>query len=152
PDVFWKRFDAGEFGKPAKIDEPSARVMQALEGDWTAIAGEQAGKALTQAEIDKENRIVKFKGDVLVMERTAGGKLGTYSGLFTLDAASSHCDWTGTAPDGAPATFLGIYELQGDVLKLCLCQQQAGRAARPTEFRTDSSQPNRSVFFTFKRK
>ncbi|MBI3865937.1 MAG: protein kinase [Planctomycetia bacterium] len=151
PAEFWKRFDAGEFGKPAPLDEASAQAMSALQGVWGAVAIEESGKTQTQDEVDSQKLRITIRGDNLVLERLASGKPGAYSGVFALDARNSHYDWTGTAPDGKPATYVGIYELQGGVLKFYLRQQRSGRAERPTEFKTDSQRPNTSIGFTLKR-
>ncbi len=138
-------------GNDARNEMATADVMNAIQGVWQSVAGEEIGRVLDDGEAQRQHRRVTIKGNSFVMERTYAGAFGTYNGTFTLDASDSHFDWTGTRPGGAPITLVGIYELNGDTLRLCYRYQERGRARRPTAFQSDADRPNISVSFVFKR-
>ena len=73
------------------------------------------------------------------MERVKNGKFGAHEGQFTLDPEKHFFDMQ--EPGGL--TYVGIYELKGDTLKLCYRLHMKGNAPnpRPTEFKMSGDEP-----------
>jgi hypothetical protein len=78
-----------------------------LEGTWHVLSLEVDGMKIPKETIKESKLIIKGK------EFTMKEKIATYKGTFSID------------------TSLGIYELDGDDLKLCL---SVTTKERPTEF------------------
>jgi uncharacterized protein (TIGR03067 family) len=101
-----------------------------LEGTWLATRVETDGK---QAPADFTARIqMKFQGGMLMIR----GLLGDNRELpcqLKLDPEKTPrtIDWSGL---GTSETVLGIYELDGDRLRLCIITRPR---ERPTEFKTE---------------
>jgi len=138
--------------EPEGDDEANAKVMKALQGEWKCLAMEEVGKTLDKKVVKDQDRRVTIKGHSYTMKRTE--KVGRHAlvGKFEIDASNGHFDFIGKN-DGqtAATTFIGIYELDGDTLKLCYRYKNTDECVRPTEFKTDKDSPNISVFYTFKR-
>lgn len=142
--------------EPERAFEADAKVLKELQGEWQCIAGEVSAKPQEKNILKKENRRLTINGNSLTMARTGpGGKYGTYVGKFEIDSSNAKFDWIGKGPgEGAGLVeWVGIYELEGDVLKLCFVYQKDGKAKRPTLFKSlPDAQPGLNhVFFTFKR-
>ena len=96
--------------------------------------------------IAQQDRRVTIKGVSYTMIRTKDGKRASHVGTFMIDASNGHFDYTGTGEE-----WVGIYKLDGDTFKVCYRYKRNANCVRPTEFKTDSTRPNISVFYTFKR-
>lgn len=132
----------------------TAETMKSLQGEWKCIAGEEGGTIQDKSTVKKENRRVTVKGNSLTLERTGrGDKFGRYVGKFEIDASNGNFDWVGKGPGGNLTEWVGIYELDGDTLKLCFVYQKDEKAKRPKEFKSlPPAEPGMAhVFFTFKR-
>lgn len=95
-----------------------------LEGTWVLETGELGGNPLPD----------DFKGLKLEMTNgryTVQNDHGTYALLS--DHKPQAMDITGTEGPNKGRTFLAIYELDGETLKICY---DLGGKDRPTEFRT----------------
>lgn len=142
--------------EPERDFQADAKVLKELQGEWQCIAGEVSAKPQDKSVVRKENRRLTINGNSLTMARTGpGGKYGTYVGKFEVDSSNAKFDWIGKGPGEAAALveWIGIYELDGDVLKLCFVYQKDGKAKRPTIFKSlpDAEPGLNHVFFTFKR-
>jgi uncharacterized protein (TIGR03067 family) len=112
------------------------------QGTWVPTEAELAAQKLP-AEVLKALKLTLADGKYTV---ESGG--GTDRGTYTLDPAKTPkaMDITGTDGPNKGKTFLAIYELDGDTLKVCY---DLSGQARPTEFKT---QPNTQLFLaTYKR-
>ena len=90
--------------------------LRALEGDWRFASLEIDG-TIVPAAVASASRIL-IDGDRFRTESAEG----TYEGIFTLDAGKTppHIDIEFVAGPEAGNTCLGVYELHGDRLTLCL--------------------------------
>lgn len=108
--------------------------LKKLEGTWTVVEMERAGEKATAEE--RKGMLVTIKDGSLVIESPAGP---SQPFKIHLDASKTpkHIDLTGPA-ESEP--LLGIYELDGDKLKLGL-----GNMSKPNErqkeFKTSPETP-----------
>jgi uncharacterized protein (TIGR03067 family) len=116
------------------------KELEALKGTWTVVAAERDGRKLTDEQLkgvtlsfDGAGRTSVRKGDQLLFDGTIG--IDPTTKPRTLDATQT------SAGDNKGKTFLGIYELDGDTLKVC-SSEPAGND-RPREF---SSTPGSGHF------
>jgi len=130
-----------------------AKALQELQGEWLAVEGEVgADGKVDRGQIRRENRRVTVKGNSWTAERVIGGKIGSYKGRFEVNPKTKAFDWIGKGPGGNAVEWIGIYEVNGDTLKVCYRYNNDGEANRPTEFTSsDSKAPNITVFYTLKR-
>jgi uncharacterized protein (TIGR03067 family) len=122
------------FGDDSKTDE------KALQGTWEITDAELAGKKLPKG---KPITLTMEDGKYLVKAESDD------KGTYTLDATKKpkEIDIKGTDGPNKGKTFLAIYELDGDSLKVCY--DLAGKE-RPKEFKTT---PGTFQFLaTYKRK
>jgi uncharacterized protein (TIGR03067 family) len=100
-----------------------------LEGTWQVVSLEVDGKEIPKETIKESRLIIKGK------EFTMKEKIATYKGTFSIDSSKSPktIDIKFTEGPEKGNTSLGIYELDGDDLKLCLT---VTAKERPTEFTT----------------
>jgi uncharacterized protein (TIGR03067 family) len=106
--------------------------LERLQGTWEAVTAEHDGQ--DASEEDKGLRII-FRDDLCIAE-TNGKRSENLDDSVKLDQSASpktidHCV---TFPGGYKLQLRGIYELNGDSLKICL--NRSAQAKRPTEFTT----------------
>ena len=119
--------------------EPEVRVM---DGTWKPVSAELAGKPWPKQVLDTMKLILK--DDKYTVE--VGGQ--NDEGTVTRDPSKSPkaMDIKGTKGPNEGKTFLVIYELKGDELRVCY--DLSGKS-RPTEFAT---KPNTPLFLvTYRR-
>jgi uncharacterized protein (TIGR03067 family) len=108
-----------------------------LVGTWTIVAAEKAGARAPDTET-KAGKLVfadgKFSGMVFQHE---------LAGSYTTDATKSPCQITLSHDNGTKLT--GIYERDGDDLKICISHSDEA----PTEFATKEG--DKSVLLVLKR-
>ena len=101
--------------------------LKKLQGKWRISYHETAGEDDTQDCVWE----IEVKGDTFTL--TADGT--TTTGTIKIDSTKKpkEMEYTVEDDDGT-ATFVGIYELEGDTYKTC--DVEKGKDARPTEFKT----------------
>ena len=132
-----------------KIVDPELAKMK---GTWLCIKSEVVGRVHSRESVKRENRRMKIDGTDFSDERVIGKSIGTYAGTIKINSDKNTFDFKGKGPGGKKdIEWIGIYELKGDMLKLCFRYNEDGRAKRPTSFKTDSLKPNIGVLRTYKR-
>ncbi len=123
-------------------DEPKSDDKAKLQGVWKVTSLESQGEK-APAEAASGVRFV-FDGDKLVIQQ---GDDGRTAAEFKLNSAVTPktIDLTNAEEK---KTVLGIYELDGDTLKLCLTEP-GEKASRPTTFTAKAG--DRSTVFVLKR-
>jgi RNA polymerase sigma-70 factor (ECF subfamily) len=121
----------------ADKEQPAKTDLERLAGAWAAVSGEADGQQLP-SEAVSSYRLV-FDKDKVTVHVARDGKEGT----FKLDPTATPKTMDLTLDGG---TGLGIYSLEGDVLKICFTE--SGNA-RPTEFVTKEG--SRQVLLTLRR-
>jgi uncharacterized protein (TIGR03067 family) len=98
------------------------------QGTWVMLSGEREGQNFTEEQVKSFKRTVK--GDKLTI--TVNGE-ELYRGAFKLDPSKKpkNIDVTPETGDAKGATLMGIYEFDGDTLKVCMAFPDS---PRPTEF------------------
>lgn len=117
---------------------PSGPGSAGIEGGWTLVSIEVAGKkSPAPAEKPEENKIKATKDKLIA---TKGGKEDPIS--YKLDPSKSpfEIDLTETKADGKSETMYGIYRLEGDTLTICAAPSDKP-ADRPKEFKTAPGSP-----------
>lgn len=127
------------FAKAAEVptDEELAKVKAELKGTWQVTSAEEGGVMLPAGVISQLKHI--FDGDALIMvvgekEKLAQYKLNPTVSPKTIDIIRKD------------EVALGIYELEGDTLRICLTKD----LQRPTKFESKSETSPR-MLATFKR-
>lgn len=113
--------------RPAKKD-PAREEMHKLQGNWALVALESRGRQISAEQVQRFNCKLVIKGNQFSREiRTR-----TTTMTFTIDPLKSPKTIDFQARGSGPnRTTLGIYELEGDQLKIR--QGRAGQG-RPTRF------------------
>jgi uncharacterized protein (TIGR03067 family) len=120
--------------------EAVKKDLEALKGTWMVVSAEKDGKKLTDEQLkgitltyDGAGKTSVKKGDQLLFEGTI--KIDPTKKPKTLDATQT------SEGENKGKTFLGIYEIQGDTLKIC--SAEPAKKDRPAEF---SSKPGSGHF------
>ncbi len=119
----------------ATLNAPSADGMKIIQGEWKCVSF-VSGLERKAVNIEGHDRRVTIKGNSLTLARTHDGVRGILTGKFEIDASKMQFDFTGRyeKPEerkGEVAVWIGIYELDGDTLKLCYRVNKDGTARRP---------------------
>ncbi|HZT79683.1 MAG TPA: TIGR03067 domain-containing protein [Gemmataceae bacterium] len=123
-------------------DDAAAKEAKKFQGTWVFVSMERDGKQQPKGD---EVMTVTIQGDKFTVKR---GDKFFHSGTQKLYPARKPkaIDARITEGEGKGTTMLGIYELDGDTLKVCFDEE--GKA-RPTEFK---SKPNSSLFVVVARR
>jgi uncharacterized protein (TIGR03067 family) len=110
----------------AAPDEAARKDLERMQGDWAADSYVQDGMKVPPDDAQALFRTVKGNAYTVFRFNKAIGK-----GTFTLDATKRPraLDARPTAGKGAASPLLGIYELDGDTLKLCFAPPGKERPA-----------------------
>jgi len=124
----------------AAADTEDARRLQ---GVWIAVSAERNGRAAD----DLKGHRLTFQGDRFTIR--SNGKL-LYQGTFRADPAKKPAtiDFKHTRGQALGKGWLGIFLLEGDVLKICDNADDLARG-RPAAFATEPG--SGQVLITFKR-
>jgi uncharacterized protein (TIGR03067 family) len=107
-----------------------ARDIDKLKGAWLVIGGEADGRALPEEEV-KKKVIVRFAAETLVL--TEDGKQDKVELKYKLDPTQKPKAIDITPETAERGVIRGIYQLDGDTLKVCL--GEPGKE-RPAKFET----------------
>ena len=112
----------------AADDEAVKKEKQSLQGKWTIVAVDHDGKAVDMWK----DGVRVFEGDSYTLT-TKGGE--SFKGTFALDPAKvpKAIDFMPAGGQYKGKTLRGIYEIDGDMLKVCFDLQ--GKK-RPMEFKS----------------
>ena len=108
--------------------QESNRDKELLQGNWEIASFVANGKEGPPSELEENERKCSFTGDRIVIWHGEGTyKLGT--------AKPNTIDIAFDKGEGKGKTYVGVYSLEGDTLKICLAKP--GRE-RPKEFKSDA--------------
>jgi uncharacterized protein (TIGR03067 family) len=126
----------GWSGAPADDKADLGKEVRKFQGTWTIESSETGGKAIPPGEL--KGLIVIFEGDKHTVKR---GDEVIQVGTQKLDPSESPkaIDVTMTEGPNKGAVMLGIYEIDGDTLKVCF--DPRGKK-RPTEFKSPPGSEN----------
>jgi RNA polymerase sigma factor (sigma-70 family) len=141
------------------LDEATKKDLKALQGTWQVVSLEKAGGPTVadadnkEATDDAKNGQLVIKGDTFTFRSGPAGDMGL-TGRFKLDASGSpktidlraELELEKGSKDAKALTLLGIYQLNGDELKMCLQEKE-----RPQDFALKGVKSYREVT-VFKRK
>ena len=128
---------------PAPATDPPGGAGNDAKETWTFLYRETDGKPSPRAELEGQRVIID--GDRFIAIR---GDRVTQAGIRKLDPTKTpkEIDLLITEGFGKGATWLGIYESEGEILRLCA--DPRGKT-RPTEFKTE---PGSGYFLTIYRR
>lgn len=115
-----------------KKDDPTQKDLKLFEGTWNYASQEVNARKVPEELIKGAQLVVKGDAFTIKMPRA------TYEGTLKLDVTKTPktLDFVFTAGSLKGTTVPGIYEIEGDNLKLCLAH---GNKERPKEFATKES-------------
>jgi uncharacterized protein (TIGR03067 family) len=121
---------ANQAPKAPNKQDTAMNEQKRLQGTWTIVSGEEAGKKLPEGTV--KDKGVRLTIDGNQMTFASAGRPGTLKATFTVDPAKQPKTITLTVEEqnGKTSTLHGIYEIDGDSLKLCYGQTP------PAEFKT----------------
>ncbi len=111
---------------PVAKEDPKADLAN-VQGTWEIVAMEAEGKKLPKE--DYRDGKWMFKGDTIIAIRKGQER---ELASFALDS-TKRPKWIDTTSKEDKTHLLGIYELTGDELKICISKKPL---ERPTEFST----------------
>jgi uncharacterized protein (TIGR03067 family) len=125
------------------VKSDSKQDMEKMQGEWTMVSGSRDGQPIPDEFVQSLRRTIS--GDKFSVKRE-GESLS--AGTFKLDASKTPktIDLTLTEGQASGQTIQGIYELQGDTLKICY---SAPGQPRPKEF--SAAEGSMQTFATWKR-
>lgn len=107
-------------------DKAAQEELKKLEGTWTYVRVDFAGKQLPDALVQGATLTIKGK----TYTTRLGGQVSD-EGTLTLNPAAKPKAWDKVSNKAKDAKVAGIYELDGDTLKCC---EGAGGAERPKDW------------------
>jgi RNA polymerase sigma-70 factor (ECF subfamily) len=122
--------------KPDRAEDPAARELEALQGDWRVVGLEADGRKASANDV--KGMRWTFKG--AEMQPTNMGEKPGDKCRIKLDPGKNprHIDLVILAGDRKEMTLPGIYKLEKGRLIICLRDEKALGKGRPTEFTADA--------------
>ena len=116
--------------KAAPAGAPSGAPAAGFEGEWQMVSGVMDGNPMEQSTVQWVRRVTQGNQTTVYAGPQVMMKFG-----FTTDPAASPkaIDYVNTAGLNKGKTQYGIYEFEGDLLRVCMA---APGAARPTKFQS----------------
>jgi len=117
------------------------KELEKLQGKWVATAIAQNGFEVPAEQVKKVNLTLVIKGNKFTTKKPRS----TDKGTFRIGPAKKPraIDFIATSPEGKKETTLGIYEWDGEKLRIAADQKK-----RPTEFK---SEKGGALVITFER-
>ncbi|HKI34211.1 MAG TPA: TIGR03067 domain-containing protein [Gemmataceae bacterium] len=113
-------------------EDPSAKELKALEGDWKVVGLEEGGRKASEDDV-KAMRWT-FRGSEM-QGMNPGEKAGDKCKVkIDPSKGPKHIDLTTLEGELKGKTLEGIYKLEDDRLTICLRDEKAPEKGRPTEF------------------
>jgi uncharacterized protein (TIGR03067 family) len=103
---------------PPPQTTPPLSDQKRIQGRWQVV-DQESSKAKSKTPFPS-TAVWEFQGESLTIHRTSNAdedQRGTFS--LSRGAEQKLFDFSSTRPDGSPFDMLGIYEFDGDFLKLC---------------------------------
>ena len=129
----------------------STNGTEELQGIWLATAVDRHGAMMPKKDIVEQARRIIIEGNTFTQEETREGKRLSLTGTFKVNPATKAFDFDGKGPLGFPMVLIGLYEVKGNQLRLCIRRNADGMAKRPSEFKADKDPNNWSISYTCKR-
>jgi len=130
----------------APAQKADGKAADPFQGTWQVVKLQIAGNDLTPFLKDADPTMT-FKADTYAFKAGPEGEKGTFK--FDAKAKPATIDLTIVEGRGKGKTQLGIYELEGETLRICMGDE--GSKDRPTKFGSAKDAPE-LVLFTLKRK
>jgi uncharacterized protein (TIGR03067 family) len=111
-------------------EKPNQDDRHRLQGNWEGVRVERNGKVVYEGESASQAR-VRFVGDTVIFDDRAARLEGTFRVIE--DRTPKTFDLTVTEGETTATYPAGIYELNGDLFRLCFAFPAA---ERPTSFQT----------------
>jgi uncharacterized protein (TIGR03067 family) len=114
-------------------DDAAKKELEKFQGNWSLVSVETNGQKEPEEQVKTADVKLTVKGDKFALKFMGQSIEGT----LKIDAAAKpkSYDAKATDPQGNVIESLGIYEFDGDTLKVCFVRAGMG-AARPKEFQT----------------
>ncbi len=127
--------------------------QERIQGRWRVEAVDRITKTGNRASGDTTNPVWIFRGtDLTVLHTVDGSEAVSLRGSFSLrsDGKRKLFDFDGMIPNGRPLEFRGIYQLEGEFLKVCywvvrLRDDPTKQAQRPDSFDLDGEHMGSSL-------
>jgi uncharacterized protein (TIGR03067 family) len=115
----------------APKEDDAKKELEKWQGTWTLVGAEEKGQKVSDDELKKMPVTLIIKEDkftIMVGEQTL-------EGTFKIDPAKKPkaYDAKATNAEGKTEESIGIYEIEGDMLKVCFVSADK---ERPKEFKT----------------
>jgi uncharacterized protein (TIGR03067 family) len=127
----------------ADVKDDIKKDKQALQGDWTLVSMERGGKTLDLTAEENVPKKITIKDDVILATLKDNTE---HKANFKIDPSQKPKSIDVTPEDNKDHTMLGVYSVDGDMLKICIDEPNAGR---PKELSTKEG--SETVLVVFKR-
>jgi uncharacterized protein (TIGR03067 family) len=123
--------------------------VKKLQGTWTIVSIEVDGAKPTGPKVDEvlKTGTLTFDGNTLQTKFPMKSDKGTFKLDPDKKPKQIDVEFEGRGKNGKPD--LGIYEFDGETLKLCFV---SGGGPRPTGFKTAKQDQGEAIYFVLKKK
>ena len=127
-----------------KADD-AKKELEKWQGTWTLVGAEEKGQRTSDEDLKKVPVTLTSKDDKFTIKFGDQMMEGTFK--IYPDKKPKAYDAKGTDPEGKTHESIGIYEIDGDTLKVCFVQADK---ERPKEFKTEAASD--AAIHTYKKK